>query len=94
MKDQYIKIRVTKQEKERLLKLAGKEKNTLSNYLLHKGLAETDGTGGIPLPEKIEILDFLNEVYHESQKCGDEKLGESIKLFYQKKFSGLQEDKK
>lgn len=78
MKDQYIKLRVTKQEKEKLMQLAAKEKQTLSCYLLHKGLTGTDGTGSILLSEKIEISDFLNEIYHNIQKSCDEKLKTEI----------------
>lgn len=94
MKDKSVKVRVTEKEKENLMRLAKKEKQTLSAYLLEKGLSEKRGPEGIPLFRKVETIDFLNELWHRVQKCNDRELKADIGALYRERFSGLQEGDK
>ena len=89
MKNQYIKFRVTEEEKAELIILEEREHKTLTSYLLQRGLAQKEDMEGFSLSEKIELFDFLNEIYHEIQKSSDEKLKADIQMFCQKKFKRL-----
>lgn len=92
MKNKIINIRVTEKEKEELAARAKKEKMTVSMYLVQKGLAEKSGTGERFLPEQVENVDFLNELWHRVQKCGNRGLKEDIEALYQKAFDRIKED--
>lgn len=94
MKDQYIKFRVTEEEKANLMRLAMKENKTLSGYLLQRGLAEKSGMENFPLSEEVEILDLLNEINHQLKKCSDEKLKADIQMFCEMKAKSIREAKK
>lgn len=78
MKNKIINIRVTEEEKERLIKLAKKEKKTVSMYLVQKGLSEGSGTESVFLPEQVETINLMNELWHRVQKCNDRELKTDI----------------
>ena len=59
-KDKVITIRVTKQEKERLIKKSQKAEMTLSEYLIEQGL-----------DKDIIILDGINEFVYELRIIGN-----------------------
>ena len=59
-KDNVIVIRVTKQEKERLIRKSQKAEMTLSEYLIEQGL-ERD----------IVIIENVNNFVHELRKIGN-----------------------
>lgn len=76
-KNQSIKIRVTKQEKEQLKKLAGSSKS-MSAYMLAKSLS-TDSICQESVIDTIEKLDFTNAIIREVEKSTDELLKKSVK---------------
>lgn len=77
-KTEWIKIRISKSEKEQLQKIAADNHTTLSAYILQKSLC-TDDIQQSSLPEAIESLNLANEIYHEISKCNDERLKTKIK---------------
>lgn len=77
-KTEFIKIRVNKQEKEKLKKIANIANESLSSYILKECL-RTDTDYLNSLPNAIESLNLLNEICHEINKCNDEQLKNSIK---------------
>lgn len=79
MKDQYIKIRISGKDKKKLIQSAEREKKTLSSYLLERGLGETDAADRLPVWEKVEMTDNLNEICHRLQRCGDAELCRDIR---------------
>lgn len=84
-KTEFIKIRVNKQEKEKLKKLANITNESLSSYILKKSLRkDTDNLNS--LPNAIESLNLLNEVWHEINKCNDEQFKNRIKNILNKEF--------
>lgn len=81
-KKESIKLRVTKKEKDRLVKLSKAKKETLSGYMLRKGLDDSQNAYST-LPERIEFCTFMNDIYHEIAKSGNGQLERSIKKLYQ-----------
>lgn len=77
-KNEYIKIRVTKQEKEHLKKQADTQGKTLSAYMLEQGM-RTNSICKAPSPDTIDTYDLLNEIYHQVRKSDDEPLKSRIK---------------
>lgn len=76
-KNQSIKIRVTKQEKEQLKKLAGSSKS-MSAYMLAKSLS-TDSICQESFIDTIEKLDFTNAIMREVEKSRDAHLKKNVK---------------
>lgn len=85
IKTETIKIRVNELEKEKLKKLADAENESLSSYILKKSL-RTDTDYLNSLPDAIESLNILNEVWHEINKCNDEQFKKNIKNLLNKEF--------
>lgn len=81
VKKEFIKIRVTKDEKEKLKEISGSEKMTLSSYMLEKSLC-TEKNASRLLPGEVETWDFFNEIYHQIQKRGNEELKGRIEELY------------
>lgn len=76
-KNEYIKIRVTKQEKEHLKKQADTQGKTLSAYMLEQGM-RTNSICKAPSPDTIDNYDLLNEIYHQIRKSNDDHLKNRI----------------
>ena len=76
-KNQSIKIRVTKQEKEQLKKLAGSSKS-MSAYMLAKSLS-TDSICQESVIDTIEKLDLTNAIIREVEKSSDAHLKKNVK---------------
>lgn len=77
-KEEIIRIRVSKKEKETLKQLASSTNETLSSYMLQKSMY-TDSDSLKSLPSMIDSWKFLNEVCHEVEKSNDEQLKNRIK---------------
>lgn len=77
-KQEFIKIRISKKDKETLLKLSKKSKESLSSYILHKSLCTTDNST-IALPQQIDYIKFISDIYHEINKSDDEHLKDQVK---------------
>lgn len=82
-KEESIKIRVTKKQKDKLISLSKLRKESLSSYILNECLKEEDDLFA-PLPQYIDMLNSLNEIYHIVQKQGDSQLKERVRTVYQK----------
>lgn len=80
-KKESIKLRVTKKEKDKLLQLSKEQNESLSSYILRKCLE--DIRDSYPMPEKIGICNFMNEIYHEIEKYGNQQLKRNIRVIYQ-----------
>lgn len=81
-KTESIKLRVTKTEKDRLISLSKAKKESLSSYMLRKSLEDSQGAYDV-IPDKIEICNFMNEIYHEIEKCDNPQLKRNIRKIYQ-----------
>lgn len=81
-KTESIKLRVTKTEKNRLIALAKVKKESLSSYMLKKSLEDSLESYDT-MPDKIEICNLMNEIYHEVEKNGNQKLRKNIRQIYQ-----------
>ena len=90
IKNETIKIRVTPKEKNKLKKLSESNKLTLSNYMLEMSLCDKPNT---LLPsERIRLINFINEVYHEVKKSNDNQLKNVIYDLYRKNFKLIREE--
>ena len=78
MKNEFIKIRISKKDKETLMKLSQKNKETISSYILHKSLYE-NADSPINLAQQIDTINFINEIYHKLNASADELLKAEIK---------------
>lgn len=78
IKDESIKIRLTKHEKEQLQNQATAANKNLSAYVLQKSLC-SDSICQNSFTDVVEASNLLNEIYHEIQKCGDEHLKNFVK---------------
>lgn len=88
-KSEAIILRVTKKEKESLISEAKKKGRTLSRYLVESRLEEEGDTDCIPQQKMIEMIDFLNEIYHKALSCGNEKLKMDIEICSREKLGAL-----
>lgn len=80
-KDEYIKIRISKKDKEKLIKLSNKENETLSSYILRKSLDQksvSSYTFPYFTPFEIQLRTFVSEVYHEINKSDNEVLKRNV----------------
>ena len=80
-KDEYIKIRISKKDKERLKSLSNKENESLSSFILRKSLSqETVPSYSFPdiTPFEIQLRTFVSEVYHEINKSDNETLKRNV----------------
>ena len=77
-KQEFIKVRISKKDKDKLLKLSKQSKESLSSYILNKSLCTTDNST-IALPQQINMVNFINEIYHEINKSKNELLKEKVK---------------
>ena len=78
MKNTFIKIRISKKDKETLMKLSKKNKEYISSYMLHKSLCE-NADSPINLTQQIDTLNFINEIYHKINASDDELLKADVK---------------
>ena len=79
MKNEFIKIRISKKDKETLMKLSQKNKETISSYILHKSLYENVDSP-INLAQQIDTINFINEIYHKINASADELLKAEVKV--------------
>ena len=84
-KNTCIIIRVSEKEKEILAKRSHNCHKSMSSYILQKSL-QNDSESSISLPDKIDIINCMNEIYHTVQKFGNQELTENITLHYKKLF--------
>ena len=80
-KDEYIKIRINKKDKEKLIKLSNKENETLSSYILRKSLDQenvSSYTSPYITALEIHLINFVNEIYHEISRTDNETLNRNI----------------
>lgn len=88
-KEDTIKFRVTLNEKKKLQHLSSSKNMTLSGYILQTCLSDTPKLPQIA--ERIEICNFINEIYHEVKKYGNEQLTNDIASLCKKCLSNSQE---
>ena len=80
-KDEFIKIRISKKDKERLIQLSKKENENLSSFILRKSLCQETASSHISsyiLPQEIYVRNFVNEIYHTVNKTDNEELKKEI----------------
>lgn len=69
-KSEIIKIRVSKKDKEKIKTMSRLNNETLTSYLLRKGLEE-DADFFCHMPDRVESCGLLNEIYHRIiMRCG------------------------
>lgn len=83
IKKAEIKIRVTEYDKNNLKQLASSHGESLSSYMLHRGLC-IDQDLLRSLPQQIDTCNFFNEIYHTIEKYGSEQLKKEIMTLYEK----------
>lgn len=77
-KKESIKIRISKNDKDKLKELSNSANESLSAYILRKSLCEDPDIMEL-LPQTVELQNLLNEIYHEVEKCNDEQVKKRIK---------------
>lgn len=90
-KTESIKIRITKKDKDRLMKKAKSSNESLSGYMLRKSLCGDSDLSSV-IPQEIDIWNFFNEIYHEIDKKGSEQLKADIQSIYQKYITDRREE--
>lgn len=85
-KSEFIKFRITKEEKEKLIKTAKSENESLSSYI-QKKIQQEEPNPFQSLPQIIDTNNFFNEIYHKIEKNGNETLAKEIFLLYHKYIS-------
>ena len=81
LKMESIKVRLSKQEKDTIKYLSELNKETMSSYLLRKSM-ENDMDIYQMMPDKIEICNLLNEIYHRvTLSVGEQKEQEVREVF-------------
>ena len=88
-KEKVINIRITKTDKDKLMKLAQQNNETLSNYILQRSLC-THSTSSETLPQSIHLINFINEIYHNITSYNDNELTEIITSICKSHFSNLE----
>lgn len=86
-KNETIKLRVTKEQKETLKRLSKQNKESMSSYLLRKGMEE-ERSAYSSLPDKIDACNLLNEIYHALAMAGERKAGEIFQASLKKYGEG------
>lgn len=86
MKNETIKIRVTKKEKDTLQQLSKNNGKSLSAYVLQKSLHENSGSSHL-LPKEFDTLNVFNEIYHQIIKSGNKELEKDVAILFQKYFN-------
>lgn len=77
IKDEFIKIRISKKDKETLMKLSQRENESLSSFILRKSLCH-ESVSGNTLSQQINTINFINEIYHKVSKSDNEKLRKEV----------------
>ncbi len=79
-KDEYIKIRISKKDKEILKNLSNKENENLSSFILRKSLSQepVSSYNTNITSSEIHILNFVNEIYHEVSCSDNENLKRKV----------------
>lgn len=88
-KEETIKFRVTLNEKKKIQHLSNSKNMTLSGYILQTCLSDTPKPPQIT--ERIEVCNFINEIYHEVKKYGNKQLTDTITSLCKKYVSNLME---
>lgn len=82
-KTEILKVRLTKEQKEKLKNKADAESENLSSFILRIALHENFNPS-LPFPQIIETDNFINEIYHKIKNCNDETLKQDILSLYEK----------
>lgn len=85
-KSEFIKFRITKEEKKELVKTAKSENESLSSYI-QKKIHQEYPNPLQSLPQIIDNINFFNEIYHKIEKSGNETLLKEVYLLYHKYIS-------
>ena len=85
-KSEIVKFRITKEEKEKLIKAAKSENESLSSYI-QKKIQQEYPDPFQSLPQIIDTNYFFNEIYHKIEKSGNETLTKEIFLLCHKYIS-------
>lgn len=85
-KSEIVKFRITKEEKEKLIKAAKSENESLSSYIQKKIQQECPDPFQ-SLPQIIDTNNFFSEIYHKIEKSGNETLIKEIFLLCHKYIS-------
>ena len=90
-KDESIKLRVTKEQKEALKRLSKQNNENMTAYLLRKGMGG-DGSVYRLIPDKVDACNFLNEVYHGLVTSGIGKAEQEVRGLFQAALKKYGED--
>lgn len=82
-KTELIKFRITKAEKEKIIRNAESENKSLSCYILQKILYESMDKPA-PLPQIVDSYNLINEIHHRAEKSGNKILAGEISSLFQK----------
>lgn len=82
VKNESIKIRATKEQKEKLRYLSELNKESMSSYLLRKGLEDNTNIYDSIL-DKVDICNVLNEIYHRLMVSGCRNMEQEVKAVFQ-----------
>ena len=83
LKMESLKVRLSKKDKDTIKYLAELNNETMSAYLLRKSM-ENDRNFYQLLPDKIEVCNLLNEIYHRvTASVGKQKEQEMSEIFWE-----------
>ena len=76
-RNKSIIIRLSQKENKTLRNMADKSKMNLSSYIRDKALSEIDSLYD-KIPHQVDIWYLVNDIYHETMKCSDQKAKDRI----------------
>lgn len=85
-KSEIVKFRITKEEKEKLIRAAKSDNKSLSSYI-QKKIQQEYPDPFQSLPHIIDINNSFNDIYHIIEKSGNETLTKEIFLLCHKYIS-------
>lgn len=89
-KDQYIRIRVSRAEKEKIKRLAAAENRNMSAYILRKTLATPRGRKQVNSRQLVTLLNEINRIGNNINQAV--KIMNIYKTFTNKDYESLQRD--
>ena len=90
-KNESIKLRVTKEQKEKLKYLSKQNNESMSVYILRKSMEEKISSYRF-ISDKIDICNMLNEIYHGLVMSDGRQTEQEVRKIFQTALKKFGED--
>lgn len=90
-KNESIKLRVTKEQKEKLKYLSEQNNESMSAYLLRKSMENKTSSYRF-ISDKIDICNLLNEIYHGLVMSDGRQTEQKVRKIFQTAMKKYGED--